>query len=96
MYLDINVTTLIEGNESVDGMVIVDKFDNQNEKRTIKTCPNFANQLSRIILKDSQWFSEMGVLFDKYNALYLKPKTREIFTSGIQIQYKIDDRQYQY
>ena len=28
MYLDINVTTLIEGNESVDGMVIVDKFDN--------------------------------------------------------------------
>ena len=46
---------------------------------------------SKIILKESQGFHEMRVLFDRYDELSLKSKTREDRTSGIQIQYKIED-----
>ena len=46
---------------------------------------------SKIILKESQGFTEVRVLFDRYDELSLKYKTREDLTSGIQIQYKIED-----
>ena len=45
---------------------------------------------SKIILKESQGFTEVRVLFDRYDELSLKYKTREDLTSGIQIQYKIE------
>ena len=46
---------------------------------------------SKIILKESQGFHEVCVLFDRYDELSLKSKAREDRTSGIQIQYKIED-----
>ena len=46
---------------------------------------------SKIILKESQEYAEVRVLFDRYDGLSLKSKTTEDRTSGIQIQYKIED-----
>ena len=46
---------------------------------------------SKIILKENKGFSEVRVLFDRYDELSLKSKTREGRTSGVQIQYKVED-----
>ena len=46
---------------------------------------------SKIILKENKGFSEVRVLFDRYDELSLKSKTREGSTSGVQIQYKVED-----
>ena len=42
-------------------------------------------------MKDSHGFPEVRVLFYRYDELSLKSKTRDYRTSGIQIQYKVDD-----
>ena len=47
--------------------------------------------VSKIILKESQEIPEVRVLFDRYDGLSLKSKTTEDRTSGIQIQYTIED-----
>ena len=49
---------------------------------------------SKIILKENKGFSEVRVLFDRYDELSLKSKTREGRTSGVQIQYKVEDETY--
>ena len=46
---------------------------------------------SKIVLKESQGFPEVHVLFDRYDELSLKCKTRKDCTCRIQIQYKIED-----
>ena len=46
---------------------------------------------SKIVLKENKGFSEVRVLFDRYDELSLKSKTREGRTSGVQIQYKVED-----
>ena len=46
---------------------------------------------SKITLKESQEYAEVRVLFDRYDGLSLKYKTTEDRTSGIQIQYKIEN-----
>ena len=46
------------------------------------------SRFSKIILKVSQGFPEVCVLFDRYD---LKSKTREDRTSCIQIQYKTEN-----
>ena len=46
---------------------------------------------SKIILKENKGFSEVRVLFDRYDELSLKSKTHEGRTSGVQIQYKVED-----
>ena len=46
---------------------------------------------SKIILKENKGFSEVRVLFDRYDELSLKSKNREDRTSGVQIQYKVED-----
>ena len=86
LYPEINVTTLIEKSESViifDGMAAVNRIDIQKQKGIIKTCRDFAEVFSKIILKGSQGFPEVRVLFDRYDELSLKSKTREDRTSGI-------------
>ena len=40
---------------------------------------------SKIVLKENKGFSEVRVLFDRYDELSLKSKTREGRTSGVQI-----------
>ena len=86
MYPEINFTTLIEENESViifDGMAVVNRIDIQKQKGIIKTCRDFADVFSKIILKESKGFPEVRVLFDRYDELSLKSKTREYRSSGI-------------
>ena len=63
-------------------MAVVNTIDIQEKKGIIKTCQDFADVFSKIILKESQGFPEVRPL---------KFKTREDRTSGIQIQYKIED-----
>ena len=94
LHPEINFTTLVEESESViifDGMAVVNRIDIQKQKRIIKTCRDFADVFSNIILKETQGFSEVRVLFDRYDELSLKSKTREDRTFGRQIQYKIGD-----
>ena len=94
LHPEINFTTLIEENESViifDGMAVVNRTDIQKQKGIIITCRDFPDVFSKIILKESQGFPEVRVLFDRYDALSLKSKTREDRTSEIQIQYQIED-----
>ena len=66
LYPEINFTTLTEENESVifDGMAVVNRIDIQKQKGIIKTCQDFADVFSKIILKESQGFPEVSVLFD--------------------------------
>ena len=93
-YQEINVTTLIKENESViifDGMAVVNRIEIQKQKDVIKTCRDFADVFSKIILKESQGFPKVHVLFDRYDELSLKSKTREDRSSEIQIQYRIED-----
>ena len=72
-------------------MAVVNRIDIQEQKGIIKTCQDFADVFSNIFLKESQGFSEVRVLFDRYDELSLNSKTREDCTSRIQIQYKIQD-----
>ena len=74
-----------------DGMAVVNRIDIQKQKSIIKTYRDFADVFSKIILKENQGFLGVRVLFDRYDELSLKSKTREDRTSGIQIQYKIED-----
>ena len=93
LYPEINFTTLTEENESVifDGMAVVNRIDIQKQKGIIKTCQDFADVFSKIILKEHQGFPDVRVLFDRYDKLYLKSKTSEDRSSGIQIQSRIED-----
>ena len=93
LYPEINFTTLIKVNESIifDGMAVANRIDIQQQKGIIKTCQDFADVFSKSILKESQGFPDMCVLFDRYDKLYLKSKTSEDRSSGIQIQYRIED-----
>ena len=62
-------------------MAVINRIDIQEQKGIIKTCQDFTDVFSKIIVKESQGFPEVYVLFDRY----------EDRTSGIQIQYKIED-----
>ena len=62
-------------------MAVINRIDIQEQKGIIKTCQDFTDAFSKIIVKESQGFPEVYVLFDRY----------EDRTSGIQIQYKIED-----
>ena len=56
LYRDINFTTLIEESESVvifDGKAVINRTDIQMQKGIIKTCGDFADVFSKIILKES-------------------------------------------
>ena len=86
LYPEINVTTLIEKSENVvifDDMAVVNRIDIQKQKGIIKTSRDFADVFSKIILEKSQGFPEVRVLFDRYDELSLKSKTREDRTSRI-------------
>ena len=72
-------------------MAVVNRIDIQEQKGIIKTCQDFADVFSNIFLEESQGFSEVRVLFDRYDELSLNSKTREDCTSRIQIQCKIQD-----
>ena len=42
------------------------RIDIQEQKGIIKTCQDFADVFSKIILKESQGFLKVRVLFDRY------------------------------
>ena len=64
-------------------MTIANMIDIQKSK--LKTCKEFADMFSVILLKESDKFSEVCVIFDSYNEVTLKSKTRENRTSGVQV-----------
>ena len=51
-------------------MVVVNRIDIQEQKGIIKTCQDFADVFSKIIVKESQGFPEVHVLFDWYDELF--------------------------
>ena len=73
-----------------DGMAIVNLIDIKKQK--IKTCLEFANAFVSIIIKESQGFSEVRVIFDRYVASSSKSYTRTTRRAGDSIQYKIHDK----
>ena len=73
-----------------DGMVIVNLIDIKKQK--IKTCLEFANAFLSIIHNESQGFSEVRVIFDRYVASSLKSYTRSTRRGDASIQYKIHDK----
>ena len=52
----------------------------------------FAHAFVNIIIKESQGFSEVRVIFDRYVASSLKSYTRTTHRAGDSIQYKIHDK----
>ena len=70
-----------------DGMAIVNLIDTKKQK--IKTCLEFAHAFVNIIIKESQGFSEVRVIFDRYVASSLKSYTGTTRRTGDPIQYKI-------
>ena len=50
-------------------MAVVNRIDIQEQKGTIKTCQDFADVFSKVILKESQGFLEVRVLFDRSDEL---------------------------
>ena len=73
-----------------DGMAIVNLISIENSK-FIRTCEDFANVFTNQIIDESQWFSEIRVIFDLYLDISLKAKTRNDRTNSSQIKYKLDD-----
>ena len=69
-----------------DAMAVATKINIQKYK--LKTCQDFPDVLSKIILSESQELSEVRVLLDRYEELSWKSKTWEHRTTGVQIQYK--------
>ena len=50
-------------------MAVVNRIDIQEQKGIIKTYKDFADVFSKIILKESQGFTEVRVLFGRYDEL---------------------------
>ena len=50
-------------------MAVVNRIDIQEQKGFIKTCQDFAYVFSNIILKESQGFPKVHVLFNRYDEL---------------------------
>ena len=53
-------------------MAVVNTIDIQEKKGIIKPCQDFADVFSKIILKESQGFPEVRVLFDRYDELKIQ------------------------
>ena len=51
-------------------MAVVNTIDIQEQKGIIKTCQDFADVFSKTIVKESQGFPEVRVLFDRYDELF--------------------------
>ena len=50
-------------------MAVVNRIDIQEQKSIIKIYQDFADVFSKIILKESHGFTEVRVLFDRYDEL---------------------------
>ena len=59
-------------------MAVVNRIDIHERKGIIKTCQDFADVFSKIILKESQGFPEVRVLFERYDELSQNPKLVKI------------------
>ena len=53
-------------------MAVANTIDIQEHKGFIKSCQDFADEFSKIILKESQGFPEVRVLFDRYDEKFQK------------------------
>ena len=53
-------------------MAVVNRIDIHEQKGIIKTCQDFGDVFSKIILKESQGFPEVRVLFDRYDELKIQ------------------------
>ena len=69
-----------------DGMAVANKINIQKYK--LKTCQDFADVYSKIILSESHEFSEVCVLFDRYEELSLKSETRKHRTTWFKFNTK--------
>ena len=58
-------------------MAVVNRIDIHEQKGIIKTCQDFGDVFSKIILKESQGFPEVRVLFERYE-LSQNPKLVKI------------------
>ena len=74
----------------IDGMALVNTVQKKDEN-AMKTCKDFADAFLRKLGKESEGFSEVRLLFDRYLAGSLKEKTRETRTAGKEIKYRVSD-----
>ena len=51
-------------------MAVINRIAIQEQKGIIKTCQDFADVFSKAIVKESQGFLEVRVLFDRYDELF--------------------------
>ena len=51
-------------------MAVINRIAIQEQKGIIKTCQDFAYVFSKAIVKESQGFPEVRVLFDRYDELF--------------------------
>lgn len=64
----------------VDGMALVNKL---NISKETKTCKDLKDQFIARLLRESRSFSEVRLVFDRYQEGSLKEQTREKRTSGL-------------
>ena len=69
-------------------MAVVNRIDIQEQKGFIKTCQNFAYVFSKIILKESQGFPKVRVLFNRYDELSQNPK----LVKSVPPEYRLSTR----
>ena len=68
LHPEIDFTTLIEESQKViifDGKAVVNRNDIQKQNGVIKTCRDFADVFSKVILKENQRLPEVLVLFER-------------------------------
>ena len=68
LHPEIDFTTLIEESQKViifDGKAVVKRNDIQKQNGVIKTCRDFADVFSKVILKENQRLPEVLVLFER-------------------------------
>ena len=71
-----------------DGMALVNKLTITKET---KTCKDLKDQFMARLLRESDAFSEVRLVFDRYIEGSLKEQTREKRTSGISVRYIVKD-----
>ena len=71
-----------------DGMAFVNKI---KKSLSMKTCNDFAESFVKRIMKESEGYHQVRLIFDKYNESSLKSKTRYKRTKGAVVQFKIQD-----
>ena len=69
-------------------MAVVNRIDIQEQKGFIKTCQNFAYVFSKIILKESQGFPKVRVLFNRYDELSQNSK----LVKSVPPEYRLSTR----